>query len=143
MRTKISFHRNENKYIKKFAWLKVASVDCELLLIAPFVFFISFFKGRVYTSLVSLINGMTFFEEINFKILNGYDRFQQTWYRHFHKFGKNSSLWQTLRRIVQWMTITINYIFWRQLSLCEIAPIWRLQKYVHFKYILWHFEYMS
>jgi lipopolysaccharide/colanic/teichoic acid biosynthesis glycosyltransferase len=37
MRTKISFHRNENKYIKKFAWLKVASVDCELLLIAPFL----------------------------------------------------------------------------------------------------------
>jgi hypothetical protein len=29
----------------------------------------------------------------------------------------------------KWMTITINYIFWRQLSLCEIAPIWRLQKY--------------
>ena len=34
-------------------------------------------------------------------------------------------------------------IFWRQLSQSEIAPIWRLQKYVHFKYILWHFEYMS
>jgi hypothetical protein len=30
MRTKISFHRNKNKYIKKFAWLKVALVDCEL-----------------------------------------------------------------------------------------------------------------
>jgi hypothetical protein len=45
--------------------------------------------------------------------------------------------------IVQWMTITINYIFWRQLSQCEIAPIWRLQKFVHFKYILWHFEYFD
>jgi hypothetical protein len=36
----------------------------------------------------------------------------------------------------EWVTITINYIFWRQISQCEIAPIWRLQKYVHFKYIL-------
>ena len=53
MRTKISFHRNENKYIKSLfgqgrtslVWLKVASVDCELLLIAPFLFIFSFFKG--------------------------------------------------------------------------------------------------
>jgi hypothetical protein len=43
----------------------------------------------------------------------------------------------------EWRYDTINYKFWRQLSQCEIAPIWRLQKYVHFKYILWHFEYMS
>ena len=34
-------------------------------------------------------------------------------------------------------------LFWRQLSQCEIVPIWRLQKYVHFKYILWHFEYVT
>jgi hypothetical protein len=34
----------------------------------------------------------------------------------------------------EWQYDTINYIFWRQLSQCEIAPIWRLQKYVHFKY---------
>ena len=40
------------------------------------------------------------------------------------------------------LTITINYIFWLQLSQCEIASIRQLQKYVHFKYILWHFEYI-
>jgi hypothetical protein len=28
----------------------------------------------------------------------------------------------------EWRYDTINYIFWRQLSQCEIAPIWRLQK---------------
>ena len=39
---------------------------------------------------------------------------------------------QKLRRIVQWMMITINYIFWQQLYQCELAPIWRLQKYIHF-----------
>jgi hypothetical protein len=33
----------------------------------------------------------------------------------------------------EWRYDTINYLFWRQLSQCEIAPIWRLQKYVHFK----------
>jgi len=46
---------------------------------------------------------------------------------------------ETNRAMNDDFTITINYIFWRQLSQCEIASIWRLQKYIHLKYILWHF----
>ena len=62
MRTKISFHRNENDIHQKFVWLKVASVDCEILLIAPFILFLVSSKGRVYKSLVFLIKVMTFRE---------------------------------------------------------------------------------
>ena len=49
MRTKISFHRNENNIHQKFVWLKVASVDCEILLIVLF-FFLLVSSKDVYQS---------------------------------------------------------------------------------------------
>jgi hypothetical protein len=58
----------------------------------------------------------------------------------FSKIVRNGRHWD--ESCNEWRYDTINYIFWRQLSQCEIAPIWQLPKYVHFKYILWHFEYI-
>ena len=74
MRTKISFHRNENKYIKSsfgkssFGGLQT-SVDRAIF----FPFFLSFFKGL---HVLGFFDQSYDFEKITFKILNGYDRFQ-------------------------------------------------------------------
>ena len=95
----------------------IGGLHCELLLIAPFLFFKFLY-----------IPSLWLFEKITFKILNEYDR-QKTsklLYKHaddidifIMKRGKNSSLWWTLWQIVQQMTIT------------KICPLKR------------HFEYMS
>jgi hypothetical protein len=109
-------------------------VDCELLLIAPFLFYFSFFKG---------LHVLGFFDQ-------SYDFSRKSLSKYLMDtidFNKHDiNIFINLAKIVryvrhwdescnEWRYDTINYIFWRQLSQCEIAPIWRLQKYVHFKYI--------
>ena len=117
-------------------------MDCELLLITPFLFYFSFFKG---------LHVIGFFDQ-------SYDFSRKSLSKYLMDtidFNKHDiDIFINLAKIVrygrhwdescnEWRYDTINYIFWRQLSQCEIAPIWQLPKYVHFKYILWHFEYIE
>ena len=122
MRTKIIFHRNENKY-RKIVWLRV-SVDYianSCWTWSSHFYFLSFFINQ----------SLWLFEKVTFKILNKYTC-------TIDKRLPNSS---------------INMI--STFSLMKVAKIvcygghyratineWRLQKYVHLKYILWHFEYI-
>jgi hypothetical protein len=103
-------------------------------------FFSSFFKGRVYTSLVSLSKVYYFSRKSLSKYLMDTIDFNK------HDINIFINLVKIVRYGRHCRDESCNewwLPFWWQLSQCEIAPIWRLQKYVHFKYILWHFEYMS
>jgi hypothetical protein len=108
-------------------------VDCA-------IFFSSFFKGRVYTSLVSLTKVYYFSRKSLSKCLMDTIDFNKHDIDIFINFVKIFRFGRYFRdeSCNEW-----RLLFWLKLSQCEIAPIWRLQKYVHFKYILWHFEYMS
>jgi hypothetical protein len=125
MRTKIIFHRNENKY-RKIVWLKVSVDYIANSCWSRHFYFLSFFINQ----------SLWLFEKVTFEILNKYtctiDKRlpnSELQYKHDIDIFINESGKHSIVRYGGHYRSTINE--------------WWLQKYVHLKYILWHFEYMS
>jgi hypothetical protein len=123
----------------KVCLVKCSFGGCELLLIAPFFFLVS-----STIKIVIVIHCMIHLCNVchNKLFLPNLWKCRYHFYWNLSYplsilkviFSKSNKLWLKGRHCRDESCNEWRLLFWWQLSQCEIAPIWPLQKYVHFKY---------